>query len=240
MHRWQNGGVKLIPFTLEVPKGIRFYSAHFKIDALRWFATRPSDEYSILVDNDVVAIAPLPGRFLEAAGAGMPVNYILPHEMPPGGGAQVHGICPEVDEASFAWAGGELIGGTAGFYKRLVEKIDCVLPAYFRALGQKQLFHTGDEMPVSIAWHLLGQEGVRPVEAYSAGLLYRYWGNAETRPLRHYGVSLMHLPYDKLFLAKVDANRLRTPSDIVRLYRRQRVRNTLVRWLKRLLNPKRK
>lgn len=205
---------------------------------MRWFAERPADEYSILVDNDVIAISPLSGRFLDTVNAGIPVNYLLPHEMPSEGIAQVHQICPEVDKATFTWAGGEMIGGTASFYSRLVEKIDHVLPAYFRELSKTELFHIGDEMPVSIAWNLLGQERLQSIEAYSVGLLYRYWGNTETKPFSHYGVSLMHLPYDKLFLAKVDTNRLHTPSDIVRLYRKQRVRNTLVRWLKRLMGRK--
>lgn len=227
--------MKSIPFVLDVPRGISFYSAHFKIDAMRWFATRAEDEYSVLLDNDVVALAPLPDAFVQAVEAGRPLRYTLEKEINDANRQTVHGFCQEVDAKHFAWAGGEVIGGTASFYKQLVEKIDGVLPRYFAALQSQKLFHTGDEMPVSIAWHLLEREGVQPVDAYEVGLLYRYWGNVETKSLRHYGTSLMHLPYDKVFLAKVNVSALQKPADIVRLYRRQRLRNTIVRWGKRLL-----
>lgn len=128
-----------------------------------------------------------------------------------------------------------MIGGTASFYKRLVEKIDSVLPRYFAALKENELFHVGDEMPVSIAWHLLRRERIIPADAFDTGLLYRYWGNIETKSPTHYGVSLVHLPYDKVFLANINLEKLAKPSNIMRLYRRQRLRNAIVRWVKKIM-----
>ncbi|MFT6322977.1 MAG: hypothetical protein ACJAWO_000523, partial [Halieaceae bacterium] len=51
--------VRVIEFDLDVPKGIKFYSAHFKLDVFKYFSTLKS-EYSILIDCDVVCINEMP------------------------------------------------------------------------------------------------------------------------------------------------------------------------------------
>lgn len=232
------GGVKSIAFTTKVPKGISFYSAHFKIDVMRWFASRPKEEYSVLLDNDVVCVAPLPPGFIDMAEADKPLNYTLRGYLDNERRRQMRDICNDVNSNTVTWSGGELIGGTALFYKRLVEKIDRVLPHYFDMIAKEKLFHTGDEMPVSIAWHLLRQEGIIPTDAFDIGLLYRYWGNLETKPPLYYGTSLLHIPYDKVFLAGISIDRLKSPDDIVRLYRYRRMRNTIVRYVKKLIRRK--
>ena len=48
-----------IEFSLDVPQGISFYGAHFKIDTFRWFAAQ-KDDYSILLDIDEVCINGMP------------------------------------------------------------------------------------------------------------------------------------------------------------------------------------
>lgn len=52
-----------IPFDLDVPQGIPFYSAHFKIDVFRYFSTLSDEEYSILLDSDVVCMKPFGPEF---------------------------------------------------------------------------------------------------------------------------------------------------------------------------------
>lgn len=228
------GGVKTIPFTMQVPTGISFYSAHFKIDAIRYFSTLSTDEYSVLLDNDVVCLTALPQAFLDAVAKSRPMNYTLLNEINNDNRLQICDICNEVDPRTMMWSGGEIIGGVAETYKSLVEKIDTVLPRYFEMV-KKGLFHIGDEMPVSIAWQLLRQEGWQPVDAFDLRLLYRYWGNEETKSLRSYGTSLIHLPYDKVFLAKIKPDKLHTSDDFVKIYRKQRMRNFIVHKLKRLI-----
>lgn len=48
--------VKRIDFSLNVVKGIRFYSAHYKIDVFKYLGQLPDDEYSILLDSDMVCM----------------------------------------------------------------------------------------------------------------------------------------------------------------------------------------
>ena len=66
-----------IPFSLNVPKGIPFYSAHYKVDVFRYLATLPEDEYSILLDSDVVCMREFPAEYYELIKQGVPSVYYL-------------------------------------------------------------------------------------------------------------------------------------------------------------------
>lgn len=103
--------VEEIPFSLNVPKGIPFYSAHYKIDAFRYLALRPDNEYSILLDSDVVALRPANEEFRSIVAGGYPLSYTLPNY---GNGTdQKIGDCRRVAPEATAceWTGGELWGG---------------------------------------------------------------------------------------------------------------------------------
>lgn len=191
----------------------------------------------MLLDSDVVAIKPLSESFLKIVRDGVPARYSWSnYRLAEARNRQLlREICADVDAEAFPWAGGEFIGGTASFYKKLLEKIDAVLPDYFRVLAREgALFHVGDELPVSIAWNLLEKSGMQIADAGNLGVIFRYWGNAERRSLNACGTSLIHLPADKVFLSRVDLKKLKTPKDFERQYRKQRARNFAVAVARRL------
>ncbi|WP_300899024.1 hypothetical protein [uncultured Duncaniella sp.] len=72
---YKNYNIKEIEFNLNVPKGIKFYSAHFKIDAFKFLSSCPEDEYSILMDNDIVLLRELPKAFHRIIDNGIPMVY---------------------------------------------------------------------------------------------------------------------------------------------------------------------
>lgn len=103
--------VEEIKFSLDVPHGIPFRSAHYKIDAFRHLSTMPDGQYSLLLDCDVIAFD-YPNR--ELCGiiqSGKPLCYILPNY----GGEKdrkitdVRKVCPSMTACE--WTGGELWGG---------------------------------------------------------------------------------------------------------------------------------
>lgn len=46
--------VEEIEFTLNVPKGINFYSAHFKIDVFKYHSMKNDSEYSLLLESELI------------------------------------------------------------------------------------------------------------------------------------------------------------------------------------------
>ena len=221
--------VKEIPFSLDVPKGIPFYSAHFKIDAFKFFATLPQNEYSILLDNDVIGMQSLPNEHSESITSMCPWVY-----HPPGNAhfPAAKRIDPSLERLD--WAGGEFIGGNAEFFKKLHAEIMLVWEAYLRELP-KGLSHIGDEMLTSIALQRLRDRELNVAEAGKKKIVYRYWGNEELQAPAQTDAMLVHLPYDKVFCANLNLSELRHISDFSKAFRKRIFRNFVVRQIKRIL-----
>jgi len=194
-----------IPFEVQVPEGIEFQAAHRKIDAFR-FLSGIQDEYSILLDADVVCIGPPPVNLLSCISRGLPTYYDITAAIYPEygrerlaeekslvGGRQSIGI----------WAGGEYLGGPGTFFTELCTRIDRFETSYFKQAPL--LHHQGDEMLTSIAIEEMLLEGRQVIEIGRFGAIGRYW-SIETRHIQvplesHSGNFLVHLPADKVFLA---------------------------------------
>lgn len=195
-----------IPFSLELPSGTGFYSAHYKIDVLRHFATA-RDGYHILCDLDVICINPLPRSLLTLVARGTPLCYDVSDQVIP-----AHGRDVIIDDLSRLgglpsegrWYGGELIGGTPDFFRRLCVQIDQVLPRYLASI--RSLHHTSDEAIVTPALELLKLQNVTIADAGTIGLISRFWSTEVAHPQRPLAWSaacfLLHLPYDKQLLAE--------------------------------------
>lgn len=222
--------VREIPFSLNVPAEIRFYSAHFKIDAFRFFAGLPQDEYSILLDSDVVCMRPPDLAFGEAVSSETPMFYRLE-----GAGAVHFSSAKKIDSGltRLDWAGGEFIGGNAVFFQTLYDEIGLVWSAYLREQW-KGLSHIGDEMPTSISLQRLRERGLHIVDAGEQKFIYRYWGNEERCSPAETKAMFVHLPYDKVFCAKLDLSALHSVSDFSAAFRWRIFRNEIVRRIKRL------
>ena len=136
-----------IAFETPVPRGIRFYSAHFKVDALRYLS-RMEDRYLVLSDLDVICINDYPEAFRNIIKAGIPLCYDISDQEIPSYGhdsilgdlRSVHGI-----EGEGRWLGGEFIGGTSDFFRGLVAKIDLIFPTYVSNLPRMR--HTSATRP---------------------------------------------------------------------------------------------
>lgn len=194
--------LKFIDFELDVPIGCRFYSAHYKIDVFKYFGTRPDDEYSVLLDSDVVSITPFRDDFYAVVEKGIPMVYTLPGY---GGLKKYIDVNKIVDDVDWMlWAGGEFIGGDNQFYKLLYEDILKFKGRYWDNI-HNNLFHVGDEMLTSIALrHLHGKFSL--VDIGSLGIIHRYWSRFDNAKYTSYNTTLVHFPGDKAFFDKVNPN----------------------------------
>lgn len=193
--------VDQIQFDFNVPKGIKFYSAHFKIDAFRYFATRPDDEYSILLDNDIVELKPLTTTFYDVVSRREPMCYHLNEAHADVIQADCRKINPSVPIVE--WVGGEFIGGVNAIFKMIYDECIKYSNAYFEQLNNG-LFHIGDEMLTSISIAQIASNGIRFIDVGALGFLYRYWGMHEHESIEHYSPIFAHLPADKVWLASYD------------------------------------
>jgi hypothetical protein len=198
-----------IPFPLAVPKGILFYSAHFKIDAYRYLAGLEED-YVALVDSDVLCINTPTPAFINAVAMKTPLYYDITDQVTPAYGATTIIKDKEalgIQNSLGLWAGGEFISGSPQFFKKVVGVIEEAIPFYFQNF--KDFHHQGDEVLTSVAIERLQRDGIEMIaEAGSLSIIARYW-NARTKHVQkplaglahHF---LIHLPADKAFFGKIN------------------------------------
>jgi hypothetical protein len=195
-----------ISFSLQIPSGTSFYSAHHKIDVFRFFADSVGG-YHILCDLDVICIHPLPLSLRNLIDAEIPIVYDVSDQVIPAYGHEV--IISDLTRlAGIAsegrWYGGELIGGTPAFFERLCTEIDHTVDAYVANIHS--LHHTSDEAIVTPALERLRRRAENIADVGSLGVISRYWSTDVAHPQRPYAWSatcfLLHLPYDKVLLSE--------------------------------------
>ncbi len=207
----------------DVPRGTKFYSAHFKIDALRFIADQ-DDGYAVLCDLDALCINSYPLAFENIVESNIPVCYDISEQVIPVYGHEtiirdlktIHGL-----DGEGRWIGGEFIGGPSSFFAALLERIDQVYGNYVSSLST--LHHVGDEAPTSAAAELLRRDGVYIADAGTIGLIARYWNTHvlhPQKPLRSYlqDCFILHLPADKKFLADLGSREQSASPDYKQLY----------------------
>ena len=215
-----------IPFTTDVPPGTSFYSAHFKVDALRYLASLP-DGYAALCDLDMVCINAMPPCLYSLINAGIPLCYDISDQVIPRYGHDV--IIRDLSvigglESEGRWSGGEFIAGTPEFFSRLVGEIDEVYATYISYIPS--LHHVGDEAFVSAALERLRRQGVYIADVGTLGVVGRYWNTSvlhPQKPFSYFGrCFLLHLPADKEFLSGLALRNMEDLSQFNVLYARQR------------------
>lgn len=226
--------IQEIPFQTPVPQGIRFYSAHFKLDVFRYFSTSPLS-YVVLLDLDMVALRAFNASFTQAAEEGIPLAYDITDQV--GGPAYMHDVRRlEPSLTLTPWFGGEFLAGPPTFFQRLSAKVDHYFPTYVRHVAEFQ--HQGDETLTTTALGTLIREGLTVENAGKLGLVTRYWSvhpnHRQPSARERSQVSLWHLPSDKSFLAQTSLPF--EPADFKRRYaahlRRQWPRNVAKALLK--------
>jgi hypothetical protein len=201
----KNLDVAEIAAKLDVPEGIRFFGAHFKIDALDYLGSLDDGEYHVLIDSDVICINDLPVSLLNIEKKKLPMYFDITDQVFPAyGQAKIIMDKEKIMDASSLglWAGGEFLAGDSEFFSKLYDK--CM--RFWTAYKEKYplLRHQGDEMLVSCAIEEMLGEGIGLFDAGKLGVMYRHWSVKTlhiSKPLEAaYKYFLIHLPADKDFL----------------------------------------
>ena len=205
----KNLKIETLAFNLNIPPDIKFYSAHFKIDVFRYLSTRTND-YSILLDNDIVCLNELPESLMEIVSNNIPIYYDMTDAYQNYWGHETvikdKTLIMQQKSDGF-WTGGEFLGGPSVFWKELYDL--CIKYWDMYQKNFNQLFHQGDEMLSSCAIEEyrknkqiinIGDNGTD-----AKGVINRYWSidplnNKPTEDKFNY--FLIHLPLDKVFLSK--------------------------------------
>lgn len=225
-----------IPFVTNVPSGVKFYSAHYKLDAFRYFASL-NDGYLALCDLDVICINAVPDCLRNLIKAEIPLYYDISDQVIPAEGHDV--IIRDLSTISGLasegrWSGGEFVAGTPRFFKELVKEIDSIYDNYISNISS---FHHVSEEPItSAALEKLRRQGNYIADAGSLGIIGRYWNVPVLHPQKPFSYFescfLLHLPADKKFLGTLVQYNQDILSQFKILYSKHRNQNAY-------LNPKR-
>lgn len=226
--RFESYGIDWIPvrpfkFSLEIPKNIPFYSAHYKLEILSAFGRGEFGSHVGLIDIDAVIMGRLAPTLLQLDPE-LCVYDISAQEIPAYGyeivSRDIHLLCGEAVENP-RWYGGEFIVGKCEVFSRLAEHIEWILPKYLENLNN--IHHIGAETVLSAAVNLLDQRGVQILDAGRPKIVTRWWSSrtlAEQEPFDDVADSLvLHFPGDKEFLA-AEASREFDPQTFLDKYRR--------------------
>jgi hypothetical protein len=201
--------IKEIDFLTKIPSGTKFYSAHFKLDVFRYLSSI-SHEYAAFCDLDMVCINAVPACLVNNISSGIPMYYDISDQVIPAYGHDV--IMRDMEsihnlKSEGRWAGGEFISGTPEFFVALSAEISSIFDNYIQVIDK--LHHVGDEAIVSAALEILRRKGIYIADAGTLGVVGRFWNCSTLHPQKPFDYFkkcfLLHLPADKIFLAKMAA-----------------------------------
>ncbi len=134
-----------LEFSLDVPQGIPFYEAHFKLEALAALGSGELGSIVGLIDLDMIVLSPLTLPKVEGDWLGGYVldNYTGALVQTDLRNAGMHGVAPGT------WYGGEFLIGTARAFASLTSAIGRCWPNYLANIHL--MSHVGDEAVVSAA-----------------------------------------------------------------------------------------
>ncbi len=194
-----------IEFHLNVPTGIKFYSAHYKIDVFKYLSNKSG--YSILLDCDIVCINEMPRAMELLINQNIPMYYDITNQIYPGNGRDRMAIDKEIlmsKKSNGMWSGGEFISGTSSFFEKIYERCIQYWPKYVE--NYNLLHHNGDEMLTSCAVEEYQLQDGFIYNIDTVGGLNRYWSADTLHVQKAFKASLdnflLHLPRDKKIIAK--------------------------------------
>lgn len=190
-------------FTLAVPPRVPFFSAHFKLELCDAFASGEYGEYVALIDIDTLLLRRLPASEHLAV-------YDISDQVFPRYGQDVVirdlEIIAGQPLANGRWYGGEFLMGNSNQFGRLASLINFCWPRYLENIAT--VHHLGDEMVLSAALNLYSEKD-RLVDYGAEGNVARWWSSRTYNQQAPFSdvrnTALLHLPADKLFLARYNA-----------------------------------
>lgn len=212
--------VAQLDFTLDVPEGVPFYSAHYKLEVFRAFGSGAFGARPALCDLDMLALRRVPRD--PAPGHDMLVYDITPSMVADVGAERILqdlSLLLQAPVRTPRWFGGEFLAGPAEQFAALSAEITRIWPRYVDNIDT--LSHVGDETITTAALLTLEAAGMPLRDAGTAGLVRRWW-SARTHfpqaPLAQASdVCFLHVPADKEFLAALPAEQ--APGAILDAYR---------------------
>jgi hypothetical protein len=185
---------------------IKFNSAHYKIDVLKYLSKKKT--MSCLIDLDVIAINKIPNFFFRCKKKKINMLYDLhPKKRYHNNILNSLNICNNSDSnLGKHWYGGEFIFATPKFFFRIhKEIIDKIYINYIK--NYNKLYHVGDEMLLNAAIQNLGKK-ISFIEISQKKIISRYWSIntiEKKKNIKNYLNSfLLHLPADKKYLSKIN------------------------------------
>ena len=217
--------VQEIEFNTRVPHGIDFYSAHYKFDVLRYFASLPEGYYA-LCDIDMICINKTQQCLKNIIHSGIPLYYDISDQVIPAYGHDV--IIRDLEKinnlkSEGRWYGGEFLSGSPAFFETLITEIDNTYDNYLAHISE--FHHVGDEIVTSACIESLRRKGMHVADAGTLGIVGRYWNTDVLHPQKPFdyfiNCFLLHLPADKRFLANLALRNDVLPNNILGIYLKQ-------------------
>lgn len=208
-HRFPPFACKEIDFDLDVPPGIRFHPAHYKLCALEAMASGALGGFTALIDIDAVMLGALFPRLGGSHGLHV---YSIDEALAEGQMGDLRRLIGH-PRGPRRWFGGEFIAGDPGALRPLAAAVKMLLPRYLEALPT--LAHAGDETLVSAALNLLSEAGASVHDVGLERTVTRWYSSRlrvrQQRLAQALDTTLLHLPADKPFLQE-QARRWRGPE----------------------------
>lgn len=223
-----------VTFEMSVPRGISFYSSHFKIEIIKHVGSGAFGDFPVLIDPDMLALKSLPAGLLQ--GDGVLLYDITPWKVADAGHDRLLKdlntlVDPPLDKVR--WFGGEFIAASAETFAALSREIDKIWPTYVGNIDSYS--HVGNETIVTAALLNLEHRGVPLIDVGAQGVVQRWWTARTMFPqprLRDVSdVCFLHLPADKEFLSALDGPAAPQALEALRAYARPELLK------RRLANP---
>jgi hypothetical protein len=205
-------------FSLIVPRKIPFYAAHFKLDLFRAFGRGIFGERIGLIDLDTVLLRSLPPTECLA------VYDISDQVFPAYGRLRIASDLELVSGRHLPdprWYGGEFVIGSAAEFAIISQYIDSCWAKYVENISS--VHHVSDEMVMSTALNMARADGVQLVDYGQDKVVARWWTARTSHKQAAFDLvkeaALLHLPADKVFLAKQAANEFNPENFLLRFRR---------------------
>jgi hypothetical protein len=196
-------GVEVIEhdFMLAVPEGIRFRSAHFKLELYDLLGSGGMGDYVGVIDVDTVMTKQI--EFPPADPNRLLAYDITKQIVAECGSDSVRSDLEHVSGRQLSacrWFGGEFLFGHPEAFRRLAASVFRIWPKYLQHVAV--FHHVGDEMLVAAA---MPDADLSIGDAGQLGFVVRWWTARTKFEQIPFDVaaqrSILHLPSDKEFLA---------------------------------------